>query len=72
MGPEVTLINSGREAARQLAETLQRADMLSGKTENGTCRYYVSDSTNGFSEMASMFLQRDVGDMVEQIDIERY
>lgn len=72
MGPDVILINSGQEAARQLAETLRRADMLSGKQEKGTCRYYVSDSTKGFEEMASMFLQRDVGGLVEQIDIERY
>jgi len=72
MGPEVTLINSGQEAARQLAETLRRADMLSGNTQPGKCRYYVSDSTEGFAEMASLFLQRGVEDLVEQIDIERY
>ncbi len=72
MGPEVTLINSGQEAACQLAETLRRADMLSGATEQGTCKYYVSDSTEGFSEMASLFLQRSVDDLVEQVDIERY
>ena len=72
MGPDVTLINSGREAARALAETLREGELLSGKTEGGTCKYYVSDSTEGFSEMASLFLQREVGDLVEQIDIERY
>jgi glutamate racemase len=72
MGPGVTLVNSGQEAARQLAETLKRADMLSGRAGRGTCKYYVSDSTEGFSEMASLFLQQDVGDQVEQIDIERY
>jgi glutamate racemase len=72
MGPEVTLLNSGREAACQLAETLKRADMLSGKAGKGSCKYYVSDSTEGFSEMASIFLQRSVDELVEQIDIERY
>lgn len=72
MGPEVTLLNSGREAACQLAETLKRADMLSGNGSRGTCRYYVSDSTEGFAEMASVFLQQDVDELVEQIDIERY
>ena len=72
MGPEVTLINSGKEAACQLAETLRQADMLSGREGKGICRYYVSDSTEGFSETASLFLQRKVDDMVEQIDIERY
>ena len=72
MGPEVRLINSGREAARSLAETLGRADMLSGNDRGGQCKYYVSDSTEEFSEMASLFLQREVGSQVEQIDIERY
>ncbi len=72
MGPDVTLVNSGREAARQLAETLREADMLSGKEGAGSCKYYVSDSTEGFAEMAALFLQRDVEDLVEQIDIERY
>ena len=72
MGPEVTLVNSGKEAARALAETLGERDMLSGREAGGACKYYVSDSTEGFSEMASLFLQRPVGRSVEQIDIERY
>ena len=72
MGPEVTLLNSGKEAACDLAEKLRRADMLSGKENGGSCKYYVSDSTEGFSEMASVFLQRDVEALVEQINIERY
>lgn len=72
MGPSVTLLNSGREAACQLAEKLRRADMLSGKEIGGACKYYVSDSTEGFSEMASVFLQQNVEALVEQIDIERY
>ena len=72
MGPEVRLVNSGREAARSLAETLGRSDMLSEKKADGVCHYYVSDSTEGFSEMASLFLQQPVGDKVSQIDIERY
>lgn len=72
MGPDVTLINSGREAACQLAETLRKADMLSGQETCGTRRYYVSDSTAGFAEMANLFLQQNVDELVEQIDIERY
>ena len=42
------------------------------KKADGVCHYYVSDSTEGFSEMASLFLQQPVGDRVSQIDIERY
>jgi len=72
MGPEVTLINSGQEAARQLAETLKRADMLSGSPGPGTYKYYVSDTAEGFSKMASAFLEKPVEALVGKIDIERY
>lgn len=72
MGPDVTLVNSGREAACQLAETLCRADMLSGNSEPGKVRYYISDSAEGFSNMASAFLQKPVEQLVSKIDIERY
>ena len=72
MGPEVTLVNSGKEAACQLAETLKRADMLSGATSGGTYKYYVSDTTEGFSQMASAFLEKPVEELVGKIDIERY
>ena len=72
MGPEVTLVNSGKEAACQLAETLKRADMLSGETSGGTYKYYVSDTTEGFSQMASAFLEKPVEELVGKIDIERY
>jgi glutamate racemase len=72
MGPEVTLINSGREAACQLAQTLKRADMLAPKQQGGQCKYYVSDSAAGFSQMASAFLEKPVEELVGKIDIERY
>ncbi len=72
MGPEVTLVNSGKEAARQLSETLRRADMLSEDGKSGGCKYYVSDTVNGFSEMASAFLEKPVESLVGKIDIERY
>ena len=72
MGPEVMLVNSGKEAACQLAETLKRADMLSGAVSGGTCKFYVSDTTEGFSQMASAFLEKPVEELVGKIDIERY
>lgn len=72
MGPAVTLLNSGREAACQLAETLRRADMLSGRDSGGSYQYYVSDSTEDFSQMASTFLEMPVKAQVGKIDIERY
>jgi glutamate racemase len=71
MGPEVTLVDSGAEGARQVAERLTEEGMLAA-ADCGSCRYYVSDSTDGFAQLASIFLQRDVDGMVAQIDIGAY
>jgi hypothetical protein len=46
--------------------------MLAPKQQGGQCKYYVSDSTEGFSRMASAFLQKPVEELVGKIDIERY
>jgi glutamate racemase len=72
MGPDVRLINSGREAAKAVAEGLRQADLLAAPGQTGGCRYFVSDAPDGFSQLASLFLERDVTAQVEQIDIETY
>ncbi len=66
--PDVTLINSGAEAAQLLAEHLpaDRPD------ETGEIRYFVSDSVPGFARLASIFLGEEVDTQVTRIDIERY
>lgn len=71
MGPEVLLIDSGAEGALIMAETLGRRDMLSGGTAPGRRQYFVTDSTDGFSRLASLFLSSDVGDDVRQITLEK-
>ena len=38
----------------------------------GESRFYVSDSVEGFSRLASTFLQRDVQEAVTQVDIWAY
>ena len=72
MGPEVALVDAGAEGARALARTLADRDALAEEGRPGVCRYYVSDSTEGFAQLASTFLGRDVNGLVEQIDITRY
>lgn len=59
MGDDVVLVDPGAETAAELAKLLEKEDMLSGKTE-GTCKYYVTDSSEGFAESASLFLGMDV------------
>lgn len=72
MGPGVTLINSGAEGARALADRLAGYDRLNSPDHTGSCRYFVSDSTDGFAAAASIFLQRDVRGDVARVDISRY
>lgn len=69
MGPDVVLIDSGRETASYAMELLREQDALCDRTQEGHCDFYVSDSTEGFSKTASLFLDRDIADNVNYIDI---
>ena len=72
MGPDVTLIDVGAQCARWTAVRLDRAGLRTGAVEAGRHRFFVSDSTEDFASLASVFLQEDVGDEVERIDITQY
>lgn len=71
MGPDVALISSGREAARALKELLIARDALA-ENGHGDTSYFVSDTVDGFEQMASLFLRSDLKGMVQQIKIEKY
>ena len=66
MGPDVTLIDSGAEAAN-LAST--QFDPNEG---TGTTQYFVSDDPQGFDQLAELFLQEKVDGGAELVDISRY
>ena len=66
MGPDVTLIDSGAEAAN-LAST--QFDPNEG---TGTTQYFVSDDPQGFNQLAELFLQEKVDVGAELVDISRY
>ena len=66
MGPDVTLIDSGAEAAN-LAST--QFDPNDGP---GGTRYYVSDDPEGFDGLAGLFLQENVETRAELIDISKF
>jgi len=70
MGGGVALVDSGDETAKQVVKFLQNQEMLSQNCNNGTVRYYVTDSIDGFSELASRFLEAPVHGRVEQITLE--
>ena len=71
LGPEVALINVGATCAAAVAERLRAMDALNPGGA-GESRFYVSDSVEGFSRLASTFLQRDVQEAVTQVDIWKY
>jgi glutamate racemase len=68
MGPEVAIVDSGAATALRVARDLDEMDILSGV--GGECRYFVTDSTEGFSELASIYLGLSVGGSVEQVELE--
>jgi len=70
MGPAVTLVDSGAETAKQVACDLKDKDLLNENKTGGTIKYYVTDTVQGFSSMASVFLESDVNGMVEQISLD--
>ena len=72
MGPTVTLLDSGAEVAEEVAGYLRAHDQRADLTQNGSCRWYVSDSVESFHDLASIFLGREVTEPVEQVAIENY
>lgn len=72
LGPQVTLIDSGAQSARAAQRLLTEGDALNTPEHTGTCRYFVSDTVDSFSSLASVFLRRDVTGSVAQVDITKY
>ena len=71
MGPGVTLVNSGAEAALELRDLLAERDGLA-EPRQGETALYASDQPEDFQRLACLFLQEELRRGVEQIDIDRY
>ena len=72
MGTDVALVDVGEQCARWVKRQLELDGLRNGRPGAGRHRYYVSDSTEDFSALASVFLGEDVAGDVEQIDITAY
>lgn len=68
LGDGVSLINSGREAARTARELLDEKGLLSPQKTGGDCRYFVTDAAGSFSAVAEVFLGEPV-QKVTPVDI---
>lgn len=72
MGENVTLIDPGAEVSLYLKKRLARENAYNEGKKDELYRYYVSDSVEGFEELASVFLETKINGQVEKIDIEKY
>jgi glutamate racemase len=72
MGSGVTLIDAGAATAEFVAAKLRQGDMLADSKSPAEYKYYVTDSTEGFVNLASMFLQTDHLGAVEQVSLDNF
>lgn len=72
MGPGVTLIDPGAQAARAARQALFAAGLESGREADGHAEYYVSDDPEGFAASADLFLGDYAGGPVSQVRIDSY
>ena len=71
MGPDVCLINAGRESARALRDMLIHQEMLTDQ-EKGQTTLYASDRPEDFGKLAVQFLGHPLHTPVRSVDIEKY
>ncbi len=64
LGSSITLIDSGIEVAKKAADILSSLDMLN-ESGSGSCEFFVSDATQGFRELASMFLDSNIEEITK-------
>ena len=59
MGSGVALIDSGRETAIGIKMTLEKLELLNGRSEGGTAEFFVTNNTEAFDSVAKVFLGED-------------
>ena len=72
VGENVRLIDSGRETARFLAGVLREEGLLAEESHRPEYSYFVSDTIQGFRNVAELFLGGSVDGEIKKIDIEKY
>lgn len=70
MGPDVVLIDSGREAALALADALGKQGLLAGPGHVPTEAFWVSDDPEDFKEVAERFLGRPISGELRRTAVE--
>jgi len=65
--PDATLISSGEEVAREIADTLARQGMLRDGGREGTYSFACSGDPDAFGTLGMRFMQMPFGD-VQHVD----
>lgn len=71
LGPEVDIVDSGRETSLAVQQHLAQQDGLCRQTAAGTMRCYVSDNPARFRQVGSRFLNETI-QHVELVEPEQY
>jgi glutamate racemase len=71
-GPGVTLVSAGEESAFELKRLLKAEGLRADEKRQGESEFYVSDQTEDFERIASVFLQEDLRHAARRIDIDQY
>lgn len=71
LGPDVQIIESGRETALAVREALAETDNLSRERRIGRMRCFVSDNPERFRRIGSRFLDEEI-EHVELVEPEQY
>ena len=61
MGPNVSIISSAEETAREVAETLERRGHLAAEGAPGRLSFYATGDTEDFERFGSRVWGRDIG-----------
>ena len=70
LGPGIRLINPGAETARYTLNHLMARGMLQDPAHQGICRYYCTDSPEGFAEVAEKFFGSFDASQVTRVELE--
>lgn len=71
VGPQVTLIDSGKETAKAVQGILKDLNLINTKKKTEEDRFFVSDSPGMFAKIGSMFLGKTLSN-VQRVDFDRF
>jgi len=69
IGPGVKLVDSGAETAKLVARDLSERGIKAPDGAKGSIKFFVTDGIDGFSTLASRFMESNVHGLVEQVMI---